>query len=192
MKFLTDFGDSALLLPLSAVLLVWLLAARRWQAAFWWIVTLAFLGAVMGSLKILFFACPPAPGIVSPSGHTAFSMTVYGCLAAILAADRPVRPMRMAIPPVAFAFAASIAATRVTLHMHTMAEAVIGLAIGIVAVAIFAFGYRRSGAGSRHLAPLLIGVAAVLAILHGNQLNPENDIHALSGLLGIRRLFCPS
>lgn len=192
MKFLTDFGDSALLLPLSAVMLLWLLAARSLRAALWWAVTLAFLGGVMGSLKVLFFACPPAPGVVSPSGHTAFSMTVYGCLAVILAADRRRLPPRMAILAAGWAFAAAIAFSRVILDMHTIPETIIGYAIGAIAVGIFAYGYRRSGGGRRHLALLLVAVATSLAILHGSQLNPEHEIHALSGLLGLRRLFCPS
>ena len=182
MKFLTDFGDSAVLLPLSAVILIWLIAMRPFIAALAWAAALVTLGAVLGGLKILFFACPPAANIISPSGHTGFSMVVYGGLAVIVAAQMLSRWLRVTVILAAVTLVIGIARSRVALEMHTAPETMIGFAVG---------GYARAGTNRRRLLPLLIGVFATVAIFHGSQLNPENNIHAVSGWLGLQRLFCP-
>ena len=191
MKFLTDFGDSAVLLPLSVVMLIWLLTTRPAAAALWWAAALFFLGTVLGGLKILFFACPPAADINSPSGHTGFSLVVYGGLALILAAERRSIWLRVAILLAAGGYVTAIAISRVTLEMHTPPETVIGIAIGAVALAIFGAGYLRVGVTRRLVVPLLIGIAATIAVFHGSQLNAESGLQQLSGLLGLQRLFCP-
>ena len=191
MKFLTDFGDSAVLLPLSAVILIWLIAMRPFIAALAWAAALVTLGAVLGGLKILFFACPPAANIISPSGHTGFSMVVYGGLAVIVAAQMLSRWLRVTVILAAVTLVIGIARSRVALEMHTAPETMIGFAVGVGALAIFAAGYARAGTNRRRLLPLLIGVLATVAIFHGSQLNPENNIHAVSGWLGLQRLFCP-
>jgi membrane-associated phospholipid phosphatase len=189
MKFLTDFGDSAVLLPLSALILLWLLATRPVAAALWWAGALTCLGLSMGALKLFFFACPPAPGITSPSGHTGFSLIVYGGLATILAARRHALWLRLSIATAALALVIGIAVSRVELELHTKPEIVIGFAVGAVALAIFAVGYRRIVGGRNRIGLLLIGMIATIALFHGTQLNPERDLHAFSGWLGLRQ-FC--
>ena len=64
MRFLTDFGDSAVLLPLTAVVLIWLLATRSIGAAVWWVGVLIVFSATIGGLKMIFFACPPAVDVL--------------------------------------------------------------------------------------------------------------------------------
>jgi membrane-associated phospholipid phosphatase len=191
MKFLTDFGDSAVLLPLSAVMLIWLLATRPAAAGVWWGVALTFLSAVISTLKILFFACPPAADINSPSGHTGFSLVVYGGLAVIIAAELRSIWARAAVLILAVVLVFAIADSRVMLEMHTSPETVIGFAVGAFALAIFRFGYLRTGPGKRRIVPLIIGIIVTAAIFHGIRLNPERELHMLSSLLGLRRLFCP-
>jgi membrane-associated phospholipid phosphatase len=191
MKFLTDFGDSAVLLPLSAVVLVWLLVTHSVAAAMWWAGALALFGGIIGTLKLLFFACPPATDIHSPSGHTGFSLVVYGGLAVVLAAGRRSAWARTAIMLTAIAFVVGIAKSRVALGMHTSPETVIGFAIGAITLALFGVGYLRAETNLRRVVPLLIGVLATLVVFHGSQLNPEKDLHALSVLLDFQRLLCP-
>ena len=191
MKFLTDFGDSAVLLPLSALILIWLLAARPFVAALWWGFSLAFLAIVMGALKILFFACPPVAELSSPSGHTGFSLIVYGGLAIIVAALGRSFWQRAAVIGLAILLVLGIARSRVALEMHTPLETVVGFIVGAMALAIFGFGYFRAATGKRQVLLLMIGVAVTVAVFHGSQLNPEPGLHSLSGWLGLRRLFCP-
>lgn len=191
MKFLTDFGDSAVLLPLSAVVLVWLLMTRSVAAAMWWVGALALFGGIIGALKLLFFACPPATDINSPSGHTGFSLVVYGGLAIVITTGRRSAWVQTAIMLTAIAFVVGIAKSRVALRMHTSPETVIGFVIGAMTLALFGFGYLRAENNSRRVVPLLIGVIVTLVVFHGSQLNPEKGLHALSVLLDFRRLFCP-
>ncbi|MDB5394156.1 MAG: hypothetical protein JWM91_1662 [Rhodospirillales bacterium] len=191
MKFLTDFGDSAVLLPLSMVVLVWLLATRPFAMAIWWGGALLFLGGVMGGLKILFFACPPAADIMSPSGHTGFSLVIYGGLAVIIAAELRSNRRKAAVILAAVSLVVGIARSRVALEMHTTLETVVGFAIGAVALTTFSIGYLRVPVKRRQTAFLLIGVIATIAVFYGSELNPERKLHALSGLLDLQRLFCP-
>jgi membrane-associated phospholipid phosphatase len=190
MRFLTDFGDSAVLLPMSAVVLIWLLATRSVGAAIWWIGILAVFGAIIGGLKMLFFACPPAVDVQSPSGHTGFSMLVYGGIAAIIAAQRRSAWSRAAIMLAVVTLVVGIAISRVTLHMHSSTETLIGFLIGAAAVAVFVFGYRRTTTNQRLMAPLLFAVVLTAAIFHGARLNAETNLHMLGGWLDLQQLFC--
>ena len=190
MRFLTDFGDSAVLLPLSAVVLVWLLATRSMGAAIWWLGVLIVFGAVIGGLKMLFFACPPAVDVRSPSGHTGFSMFVYGSIAAIFAAQCRSAWSRWAIMTATIALVVGIAASRVILHMHSARETVIGFLIGAAAVGVFFFGYHRTTPSRRLTAPLLFAVVLTAAVFHGARLNAETNLHALGGWLDLQQLFC--
>jgi membrane-associated phospholipid phosphatase len=190
MRFLTDFGDSAVLLPMSAVVLVWLLATRSTSAAAWWLGVLVVFGAVIGGLKMLFFACPPAVDVRSPSGHTGFSMFIYGSIAAIVALQRRSPWSRAAIMLSAIALVIGIAISRVILHMHSARETVIGFLIGAAAVGVFFFGYQRTTTNRRLLAPLLFAVVLTAAIFHGARLNAETNLHMLGGWLDLQQLFC--
>jgi membrane-associated phospholipid phosphatase len=190
MRFLTDFGDSAVLLPLSAVVLVWLLMTRSIGAAIWWLGVLVVFGALIGGLKMLFFACPPAIDVRSPSGHTGFSMLVYGAIAAIFAAQRRSSWTRAVIMTATIALVVGIAISRVILHMHSTRETVIGFLIGAAAAGVFFFGYQRTTPNRRLTAPLLFAVVLTAAVFHGARLNAETNLHALGGWLDLQQLFC--
>jgi membrane-associated phospholipid phosphatase len=190
MRFLTDFGDSAVLLPLTAVVLIWLLATRSVGAAVWWVGVLIGFSGVIAVLKMIFFACPPAIDVRSPSGHTGFSMFVYGAIAAIVAAQRRSYWSRAAIMLSVIAMVAGIAVSRVILHMHSTRETIIGFLIGAVAVGIFFFGYQRTTPAARLTAPLLFAVVLTAMIFHGTRLNAETNLHALGGWLDLQQLFC--
>jgi hypothetical protein len=69
---LTDFGDLAVLFPLSAAILIWLLRNSS-SAAPRWVLALGLCIGLTALLKIAFHACPPADNIHSPSGHTSFT-----------------------------------------------------------------------------------------------------------------------
>ena len=190
MQFLTDFGDTAVLLPLSIVVLAWLLTVPSRGPAIWWVAALGIFGGVVGALKAVFFACPPAPDIISPSGHTGFSLLVYGGVAVIVAGKRRSIWVRAAAIALAVGLAAGIGLSRVALGMHTMPEIVIGYAIGAVALLIFGMAYLRSKGSGRTIAPLLAGAALVLAAFHGGQINEEDNLHALGTWLDLRGAIC--
>jgi membrane-associated phospholipid phosphatase len=190
MELLTNFGDAALLLPLSGILLLWLLFARSGKAAGWWLLALVLCNGFTAILKVYFFACPPLPGLDSPSGHTSFSVIVYGGMTAIVALEIRSAWMRGAAIAAGSAFVVAIAASRLILHRHTPIEVLSGFIIGGFALAIFVRRYRRLRSPGGRLMLLFAPALAILALVHGAQLNSEEMLHAISAWLGIRRLAC--
>lgn len=55
----TDFGDTAVLMPLAALMLLWLLLGNLRSAA-WWGASVGFCVGLTALLKIFFIGCPPA------------------------------------------------------------------------------------------------------------------------------------
>jgi hypothetical protein len=70
MSALTDFGDAAVLLPLSVVILVWLQSHDSRRIVGSWAIAVSLCVATTALLKIYLYACPPTPNLVSPSGHS--------------------------------------------------------------------------------------------------------------------------
>jgi len=190
MKFLTDFGDSAVLLPLSIAIFVWLLATRSMRSAIWWGAALAVCGVGIGILKILFFACPPAPDLGSPSGHTALSLLAYGALGVIVAGEARSRWLRWTVHVSAFLFVLTIAVSRVEVHAHSPSEVVVGFLVGGMALAVFATAYLRVPSRSGRVVPLLVATVMTIALFHGLQLTPEGPLHEFALILNIRTLAC--
>jgi len=59
MRALTDFGDIAVLLPLSVVILVWLLSDPSRRVVGSWVIAVGLCVATTALLKIYLYACPP-------------------------------------------------------------------------------------------------------------------------------------
>jgi len=183
MLAITDLGDSALLLPGSALVFValWLVVARR--TAFAWAIAIGLCCAAMVVLKVGLQPCgQPLIGrsLDNPSGHAAFATAFYGSLA-LLGLDRVTAPAgRVAIVLLAVLWIGAIAASRVAIGAHTPLEVVVGLGVGLLSVRLFAAG--RRGAATPKLALPLIGLlllGSALA-LHGNRARSEDLIHHLS------------
>jgi membrane-associated phospholipid phosphatase len=175
---ITDLGDSALLLPASLALCAYLWLGGWHRPALALAGSLAACILLTVAVKIGFQACGhelPGLAIRSPSGHTAFSTTVYGCGAMLLGAGRG-RALRICIALAAAALVAGIAASRLVLHAHSASEIVAGLVIGLFCIALFAI----RTATAPEIAPrwrLLVAAFAMLAVLtHGRHLNAEEII----------------
>ena len=61
LKFITDFGDSAVTLPLATVVLAYLVWARWYRAAVGWGLAVAGCGLAMAMLKFGLLACGAPP-----------------------------------------------------------------------------------------------------------------------------------
>jgi membrane-associated phospholipid phosphatase len=75
-KFITDFGDTAVTLPIAVLMAGFLLTAKHVRVAFAW--CRACAGAI-AALKLVLFACRHSLGIsdlTSRSGHVAMSTAV--------------------------------------------------------------------------------------------------------------------
>lgn len=198
MQGITDFGDSAVLLPVSGLVLaaLWLGGARRSAAA--WGAAVGLCCLVMVALKILLRPCDQAliaDSLRNPSGHAAFAAVVYGCLA-LLIAQRCASPLlRTIILGLAGLWVLVIGLSRLAVHAHTPAEVAVGLAIGGLAVALFARQQHRLAVPRLSLPVIGLLLVVVLAVLHGNQAQAEGMIRRLAWLIydgaGICRAAAP-
>jgi membrane-associated phospholipid phosphatase len=191
MKALTDFGDLAVLLPLSAVMLLWLLAMRSRRSATWWLLA---AGVCMGGtaiLKIYFHACPVGKDLSSPSGHTSLSTLVYGAMAAIVVVEASALWQRSLAVAVAVILIVGIAGSRFALDAHSILEIVIGMAIGLAAFTAFVWGYLHHRPSAASLSPLLFAAILILALFLGREVQAEQLLHAISRYLRAQSLPCP-
>jgi len=173
----TDFGSTAVLIPVTAAVLVWLLFQPARDLAAWWLVAAAACIIGTAALKLWFFVCPD-PAVHSPSGHTSLSTLVYGLLTMIGAACSDGWRRRLAAGLGVLAVL-SIALSRVLLGAHTAAETGLGLAIGLAALAIFLCARSAMPWNFVHVRPLFLGVALLILLLHGQQLHAEELLQSL-------------
>ncbi len=179
MRFLTDFADLAVLLPLALCIGAGFAALGWRRGALAWGVALSGTLATMLVLKLLFLGCGSERAL-SPSGHTAAGTTVYGGLLALW--------LRRWLSPRAAALlaggtlAALIGATRIALHAHLPVEVAIGAAIGIGGILLLlrACGPRPVDLRFAWLIPPAL---LVVLLLHGHRLEAERDLRAYAGWL---------
>lgn len=182
MRYLTDFADQAVVLPLIAVvaLVLGVLGWRRGALA--WLVAVGVSFAAVLALKLVFATCGPALGMVSlrsPSGHAAAAAVIAGGIAVMMgqAGQR--------VAAIAGVAAAVIGVTRVVLGLHTPAEVVLGGALGVLGVLGFAaLAGKPPALRVRWLAAAVVGVAL---LLHGQHLNAETSIRAAALGLSVCR-----
>jgi membrane-associated phospholipid phosphatase len=183
MRFLTDFADQAVILPLALVLGLIMLAMGWRRGAFaWWVAVGATLGSML-ILKLIFLACgwrAPELGLHSPSGHTASAALVYGGLLGLLIPRRARIAGRVAICVV---LALLFGTTRLALGAHSVPEVLVGGAVGLAgALLMVALAGERPVATRSWRFNLAIG-AVVLVIgvaLHGRHLGAERMIDRLT------------
>ena len=186
---LTNFGDLAVLIPVAIVVSIWLLHSQTRRDALWWGGAAALCMGATALLKIAFFVCPPADTLHSPSGHTSFSVLVYGGFGLFVAAKME-GWQRLAAVLGAIVVVGAIAASRVLLNSHTWVETVLGFTIGAGALGMLAARYlpnRRSDAPLRVLA---LAVVLVLVLFHGRQLHAESLLRAIGVELQSSGLAC--
>lgn len=181
-NFVTDFGDSAVTVPLALLTLIFMISAGQRRLAFGWVLAIGGCAIAIGALKLVFGACGPwltTAAIVSPSGHTAMSTAVYGSLALLVAAR--LSPHHRVLLMIATGIAiVGIAASRVALHDHTPAEIAVGFIVGAGAVAVFRTMLGCLEAPALPLKWLLLGGAAIVAAMHGRRWMIEPAMHRLA------------
>ena len=187
---LTDFGDTAVLLPLSLVFFIWLLATHRAATALIWLLIVVACNFVIGALKLYFLACPAGDILRSPSGHTGLGILVYGSIALVLAAATRRRWLRRLIVALGTALVVLIAVSRLMLRNHSPTEIAIGAAIGGVSLAVFARFYRPGNGRRRSVFLLAMVVLAVVVVFHGEQVRAEGFLRYLGWRLGLGGEAC--
>ena len=189
--FVTDFGDLAITAPLAAVTAAFLAALRLPRLLLAWLVSIGLCAAVIGGLKLVLSACGhrfAIAGFVSPSGHAAMSAAVFGGLAVLIGHGRSPSWRRTLFAATA-ALVVVIAATRVLLDMHSLAEAAVGLAIGLLAVAPLGREVAAHRRGALPVRWLAAGVLVLAVAAHGSRWHTERTIHELAGSVLVRWLI---
>jgi membrane-associated phospholipid phosphatase len=170
-RYLTDFADQAVILPLVLAVAV-ALAVQGWRrGALVWLMVVAGVFFATLAFKLMFLACSPLFGPIdvhSPSGHVAAATVVTGGLAAMFTRRRA------SILPAAVLAAIVIGLSRLVLGMHSLPEVIVGAMIGLAgAVALL----RLSGPAPRlRIAPLVLVVVVVATMFHGLHLPAEAAI----------------
>ncbi len=191
-NFITDFGDTAITVPLALVMGGFLLASRQPFLALGWAAAIIFCAGAIGASKIMFAACgyPLGTSLSSPSGHTAMSVAVYGGYAAVVGST--LRPLpRRALIGGAVIVTLTIAVSRAILHFHSPLEVVIGLGVGLATLVLLVVLLGRYC--PTEPLPLIRLAAAVLfvaLVFHGERWPAEHAIHRLAGLLAFLRPWC--
>jgi len=186
----TDFGDLAVLVPLSVAILLWLVAVRCSQAIVPWCASLALCLGGTASLKIYFFACPVGSDLVNPSGHTSFSTLIYGALAVVVAAQLTGTWQRIAAIGVGAALPAMIALSRLAIRAHSLVEIILGIGLGLASLALFTRAYLRCRPAYNRLSILVVPVIIIMIMIHGRQLGGEEFLHTLGRYLPLRSFAC--
>jgi membrane-associated phospholipid phosphatase len=194
----TDMADSALLLPFSAVVFAWLVWAHVPRVAVGWVLAMLTCLVPLVLIKFGLHACysPLAElGIRTPSGHAGWGTAFYGSLAVLTAHEkrgwwRPAALMTGA------GLIAIIALSRLQIGAHTVPEVLIGLALGLASVAVFALTIRCAPRRGLRIGTVLAGMAAVGAfaipiMLHYEWgLPTERTIQNAAGDFGSAVLEC--
>jgi membrane-associated phospholipid phosphatase len=179
---ITNFGDSAVMLPAAATIAVWLAAGGAWRAAFVWVsafgagavlvaaTKIAFLGWGIGSSRLDF------TGI---SGHTMLTTSVMLTAIHLLSRGLPQRH-RLVLLAIGLAGTLAVGVSRLALEAHSASEVCAGLAIGGLVAGGFALSSRRLAPPT--LAPgLMIAVLAVVCVaMHGHQAGAQGLIVRLA------------
>jgi membrane-associated phospholipid phosphatase len=170
-RYLTDFADQAVILPLVIAVAI-VLAAQGWRrGAVTWLIVIVCTFAATVTFKLMFLACSPLFGpmdVHSPSGHVAAATVVSGGLAALLFRQRA------SIMPVALLAAVVIGISRILLGMHSLPEVVVGALIGLAGAAAL---LRFAGPPPRlRIAPVIAVVVVVAGLFHGLHLPAEAAI----------------
>lgn len=176
-RYLTDFADQAVILPLIAGvgLLLWTSGWRR-GAIVWCLGTGATLGLML-VLKLGFRACGPelfgTSSVQSPSGHTAAAGVVYGTILGFINTRLGGRQAARVL--IVLAVVVLIGASRVLLGAHTPAEAMIGGAIGILAAQAI-LHVAGEPTGRRSVTLSLLPILVLPLLLHGLHVPAEEQI----------------
>jgi membrane-associated phospholipid phosphatase len=191
-SFVTDFGDTAVTVPLAILVTGFLFAAMRPRLAIGWASVILLCVGMISALKLAFTICgyPFAGlGLMSPSGHTAMSVAVYGGLAAVIGSDRKA-PARRLLIPAAVIFTIAIALSRTIAGQHTPVEVAIGLIVGIAALGVMIVLAARYRPEHLPLHWLAAGAFVVFVLFHGTRWPAERALHRLAWWLEILRPYC--
>jgi len=196
--FITAFGDSAVLLPCAAVMLLWLCISPNTRGLAWrWCALFISVAGLVVATKLAFMAW--GWGIrrldfIGISGHSAMAALVWPALFA-LACGGASRRWRSVAVAGSLLLALLIAVSRLMLHVHSVAEVVSGYFVGAAAALLFLCRYGDRWRLHRRGWLLVISVALVLPFVYGHRFPTEQMLRfaaqqlSLANTVYTRRYF---
>ena len=147
----------------------WLLWVHGSKLSLLWMT--AFGGSVITIwlAKLLFAASPVSIGtfhIHSPSGHAGVSATLYGMIALLFLVWARGFVRWVTVGSMAAAVAA-VTVSRVALHAHSVIDALVGLALGLLWLLPMSIFLKNQQRQLRYFAPLAVALALVALSMHG-------------------------
>jgi hypothetical protein len=191
-SFVSDFGDTAVTVPLALLMGCSLLVARHFRLALGWCLAILGCAGLIGALKLLLAVCGHSlagAALSSPSGHTAMSTAVYGGFAAMLGISLQ-RPARQVLTAATAALVLGIAASRAALHYHSAAEIGVGLAVGSMALGAVMMLVRRCRPMRLPILPVAAAALAIALFFHGVRWPAEQAIRRLGFWFDLLRPWC--
>lgn len=173
MRFVTNFGDEAVIIPLILVTTILFAAIDWWKGAFVWCGGVFFTVLLIVIAKMFGLLWGEWYGVYgrafSLSGHVAASTVVYGTLAHIFIFGRFRSWGRAILPPLLIACLMSY--TRLQLMAHTLTEVVSGTCLGVLSATAIERCMPEAPSGLRRVSiPVLL---TIMLIFHGYVLQAE-------------------
>ena len=141
----TDLGDSAVMAPMALIVAAWLLASRSWRGAVWWLALFGLAALSVVCTKIAYLGWGIGLRSFDFTGISGHSMTAASTLtvAGYLTGARYSKFWPVVGVVFGGVLALLIAISRVILGFHSVAEVVIGCALGF-SVAMASIGIMRA------------------------------------------------
>jgi undecaprenyl-diphosphatase len=173
MIFITELGDTEVVLAVTLAVFFWLAWKRAWVASAYWLVAIAGASALNTAIKVSLHRARPNELLYSgssafsfPSGHSTVNMVLYGFLAFLIARDsRPVWRLPIALGAATLIFL--IAFSRLYLGAHWLSDVLGGLAFGSAWLALLGLSYMRRRINRIEPRGLLAVGCAALALAGG-------------------------
>ncbi len=183
MVAVTELGDASVVIPVTLVVLAWLVWQRAWRAVLYGAVSVA--GASGFALLLKLTLRHSRPGALYegwnaysfPSGHAAASTALYGFLVVLICREVGARA-RVAVSLAAVSLVGAIAFSRLYLGAHWLSDVLAGLAFGTAWVALLGIvylqhtkrGVRAGGLAVGSLVALLAAGGWHIAMAHAADL----------------------
>lgn len=180
--FITNFGDSAVMLPAALTIGVWLIAGGAWRATLIWLAAFGLGAALVIGTKVAFMGW--GVGIASlnftgVSGHTMLATSVTLTAVYLLSLGLP-QAYRLGLMAAALLVPLTVGISRLVLNAHSPSEVLSGLLIGGLVAASFVLATRREPAPRLPPGVMVIALAVVCGLMHGHEAGAQGMIEHLS------------
>lgn len=182
--YLSDLGDSAVIIAVLLMVTCYLLYCKCYREAKALFLSVGITGAIITTLKVVFLSCGnDVLSIRSPSGHAAMTVAFYGMYCILM--YRHLEGWKRFIPVLVIGpLILGVAATRILLNLHTTSEVIVGLLVGTgIVTAVWYMVLRGHKAAYFNTIKLLLFGCVVGAFLHGVRMPAEPLIKQYASLL---------